>query len=102
MIGEDALVPPKTSQPPAPLSYTATPVFGSATAETSAMARRGGAPAGWERGARSRVVRERRLRLVDRPAAASPVPRGLGPATRVRRGAERGAADRRHVLRRGR
>ena len=45
MIGEDALVPPKTSQPEKPwngaLSKTATPVLGSATAETSATARRG-------------------------------------------------------------
>src|SRR4051795_2336837 len=42
MIGADALVPPKTSQPAAPRyaveSYTATPVFGSATADTSASA----------------------------------------------------------------
>jgi hypothetical protein len=45
MIGEDALVPPKTSQPEKPWnaieSNTATPVFGSATADTSATARRG-------------------------------------------------------------
>src|SRR5690348_16696354 len=41
MIGDETLVPPKTSQPPTPpnVSYTATPVFGSATAETSASAR---------------------------------------------------------------
>src|SRR3954454_3193469 len=37
MIGGDALVPPNTIQPGEPnVSYTATPVFGSATAETSA------------------------------------------------------------------
>jgi hypothetical protein len=38
-MGDDALVPPKTIQPEYPEygseSYTATPVFGSATAETS-------------------------------------------------------------------
>src|SRR5450759_1620017 len=43
MIGAEALVPPKTIHPDEPLyaveSYTATPVFGSATAETSAIAR---------------------------------------------------------------
>src|SRR3954454_15864414 len=42
MIGEDALVPPYTCQPELPWygveSYTATPVLGSATAETSAVA----------------------------------------------------------------
>ena len=42
MIGEATLVPPKTNQPLDPLlgveSYTATPVLGSATAETSALA----------------------------------------------------------------
>src|SRR3954471_2870110 len=42
MIGAEALVPPKTSQPDAPAyaveSKTATPVFGSTTAETSALA----------------------------------------------------------------
>src|SRR5215469_2796894 len=41
--GAATLVPPKTSQPDRPWelveSYTATPVFGSATAETSASAR---------------------------------------------------------------
>jgi len=36
MIGEDALVPPTTCQPP---WYTATPVWGSPTAETSASMR---------------------------------------------------------------
>src|SRR5215469_15663436 len=41
MIGEETLVPPKTSQPDTRYeSKTSTPVFGSATAETSAMARR--------------------------------------------------------------
>src|SRR4051794_37787142 len=41
MIGADALVPPNTIQPGEPnVSYTATPVFGSATAETSATLRR--------------------------------------------------------------
>src|SRR3954462_1560667 len=44
MIGAEALVPPKTSQPTYPWydveSYTATPVFGSATADTSAVALR--------------------------------------------------------------
>src|SRR4051812_21493704 len=43
MIGAEALVPPKTSQPAAPvyvLAYTATPVIGSATADTSAVALR--------------------------------------------------------------
>src|SRR3982751_2080298 len=36
-IGADALVPPKTVQPPPPkVRYTATPVAGSATADTSA------------------------------------------------------------------
>src|SRR5262249_5307633 len=42
MIGADALVPPTSSQvPPVPkVSYTATPVLGSATAETSLLARR--------------------------------------------------------------
>src|SRR4029077_11641421 len=43
MIGAAALVPPKVSQPLVPsksrLSYTATPVAGSATADTSAIAR---------------------------------------------------------------
>src|SRR5437762_13694449 len=43
MMGAEALVPPKTSQPDRPcvrvVSYTATPVFGSATADTSATAR---------------------------------------------------------------
>src|SRR5215207_8894827 len=43
MIGADALVPPTTHQPERPwyevVSYTETPVFGSATAETSASAR---------------------------------------------------------------
>src|SRR5262249_56290301 len=41
-LGEDALVPPTSSQvPPVPkVSYTATPVLGSATAETSLLARR--------------------------------------------------------------
>src|SRR5215831_12478742 len=43
MIGEATLVPPKTSQPDSPpeakLSKTATPVLGSATADTSASAR---------------------------------------------------------------
>src|ERR1041385_4961659 len=43
MIGDATLVPPKTSHPLTPwyerLSYTATPVLGSATAETSATAR---------------------------------------------------------------
>src|SRR5882724_13634636 len=40
MIGAAALVPPNTSQPPRPnVSYTETPVAGSATADTSAMAR---------------------------------------------------------------
>src|SRR3954454_4344370 len=42
MMGADALVPPNTSHPETPPygveSYTATPVFGSATAETSAVA----------------------------------------------------------------
>src|SRR6266568_2492526 len=42
MIGADALVPPKTSQPLDPwyrvVSYTETPVCGSATADTSASA----------------------------------------------------------------
>src|SRR5579871_332869 len=41
MIGEATLVPPKTSQPDSlKLSKTSTPVFGLATAETSATARR--------------------------------------------------------------
>src|SRR4051812_49976277 len=41
MIGDETLVPPKTSQPPTPYeSYTETPVPGSATAETSATVRR--------------------------------------------------------------
>ena len=41
MIGEATLVPPNTVQPPEPyVSYTATPVAGSATAETSATVRR--------------------------------------------------------------
>src|SRR5215472_14675282 len=42
MIGDATLVPPKTKNvPPVPnVSTTATPVFGSATAETSASARR--------------------------------------------------------------
>src|SRR5215467_1390199 len=43
MIGDATLVPPKTSQPLTPpdakLSKTATPVFGSASADTSATAR---------------------------------------------------------------
>src|SRR5689334_627578 len=38
--GLDALVPPTTIQPPAPALNTATPVLGSATADTSAAARR--------------------------------------------------------------
>src|SRR3954451_14377942 len=42
MIGADALVPPNVAQPMKPNeSYTATPVFGSATADTSATVRRG-------------------------------------------------------------
>src|SRR5215831_4248088 len=49
MIGDETLVPPNTSHPLAPwnlkLSYTATPVPRSATAETSAVARSGQAPA---------------------------------------------------------
>src|SRR5882724_636654 len=44
MIGDETLVPPNTSQPDRPpdavLSNTATPVFGSATALTSAIVRR--------------------------------------------------------------
>src|SRR2546423_692602 len=41
MTGAATLVPPKTFQPVSPkVSYTPTPVFGSATAETSATARR--------------------------------------------------------------
>src|SRR5579884_2562061 len=41
MIGEATLVPPKTSHPDTRYeSKTSTPVFGSASAETSAMARR--------------------------------------------------------------
>src|SRR5215467_3636835 len=41
MIGADALVPPYTVQPEAPKVWnTATPVAGSATADTSASARR--------------------------------------------------------------
>src|SRR3954470_1377324 len=44
MTGAATLVPPNTSQPPPPcprkVSYTETPVFGSATAETSATVRR--------------------------------------------------------------
>ncbi len=44
MIGEATLVPPNTIHPDCPkyavLSYTATPVFGSATAATSATVRR--------------------------------------------------------------
>src|SRR3954451_22326196 len=44
MIGAEELVPPKTSQPTYPWydveSYTATPVLGSATADTSAFALR--------------------------------------------------------------
>src|SRR5689334_8629462 len=39
MIGDDALVPPTTAQ--SPWTYTATPVFGSATAATSADVRIG-------------------------------------------------------------
>src|SRR5581483_5130448 len=40
MIGDATLVPPNTVQPPEPYeSYTATPVAGSATAETSATVR---------------------------------------------------------------
>src|SRR5215469_11179126 len=39
MIGDAALVPPNTFQPPAWESYVATPVAGSATAETSATVR---------------------------------------------------------------
>ena len=40
MIGDATLVPPNTVQPPEPYeSYTATPVAGSATAETSAIVR---------------------------------------------------------------
>jgi len=44
MIGDETLVPPNCSQPTLPLlsaveSYTATPVLGSATAETSATVR---------------------------------------------------------------
>ena len=40
MIGDDTLVPPNTVQPPEPYwSYTATPVAGSASAETSATVR---------------------------------------------------------------
>ena len=40
-IGEATLVPPKTVHPPEPYeSYTATPVAGSASAETSATVRR--------------------------------------------------------------
>src|SRR3954451_7197436 len=42
MIGEETLVPPNTIQPFTPWyaveSYTATPVLGSATADTSALA----------------------------------------------------------------
>src|SRR4051794_28168461 len=42
MIGDDALVPPNTIQPEPPADdsgpKTATPVFGSATADTSAVA----------------------------------------------------------------
>src|SRR4051812_18845627 len=38
--GLDALVPPTTIQPPAPALNTATPVLGSATADTSDAARR--------------------------------------------------------------
>src|SRR5262245_47202317 len=41
MIGAEALVPPYTAQPvPPKVWYTATPVGGSATADTSASARR--------------------------------------------------------------
>jgi hypothetical protein len=43
MIAFETLVPPKTSQPEAPsyesLSYTATPVLGFASADTSATVR---------------------------------------------------------------
>src|SRR6516164_2497550 len=40
MMGDATLVPPKTFHPLRPkVSYTPTPVFGSATAETSATAR---------------------------------------------------------------
>src|SRR5487761_1719483 len=39
MTGVATLVPPTTTQPPAPLSYSATPVFGSATADTSVVIR---------------------------------------------------------------
>src|SRR5262245_44100146 len=49
MMGDETLVPPNTSHPWAPwnlkLSYTETPVLGSATAETSAVARSGQTPA---------------------------------------------------------
>src|SRR5262245_2419173 len=38
--GLEALVPPTTIQPPTPALNTATPVFGSATAEMSEAARR--------------------------------------------------------------
>src|SRR5487761_1133744 len=39
MTGDATLVPPTSTQPPAPLPYTATPVDGSATADTSATVR---------------------------------------------------------------
>jgi hypothetical protein len=51
MIGEATLVPPNTVQPPEPYeSYTATPVAGSATAETSAIVRREQPVSCWNEG----------------------------------------------------
>ena len=38
-MGDDALVPPRMIHPPSYVLYTASPVFGSATAETSATVR---------------------------------------------------------------
>src|SRR6202012_3097123 len=83
-IGEEALVPPTSFHPPLPLevSYTATPVAGSASAATSLSVRLGAA------GQPGRGL-PGRLRLEGGAARPGPLGQGgaphtLAPAARVR------------------
>ena len=75
-MGDAALVPPSTIQPPSPNeSYTARPVFGSATAETSATVR-------WPQPV---SVCQLGLGMNGAAAAARVVPGALDPAARAAR-----------------
>src|ERR1035437_5577748 len=98
MIGAETLVPPSTYQ--LPLSATATPVFGSATADTSAWVRKvPQAPVGCHDGFVSYAeqpppVPPRSFPQADSVQPAAMLPARLVPPTAVTSGAAAGAATR--------